>query len=79
MGLILYERPILSLLPPGFADRLQALLDMGDRNDAWVLTHSRVAVLASRQHVAMEIAPDLFVRTVDDNALLIIVNKPATC
>jgi pimeloyl-ACP methyl ester carboxylesterase len=141
--LILYEAPILPLLPPGFADRLQTLLDAGDRDGAWAtlnrevvkmpeheielqraqpahgarlagmhilvqearaleryrfdadrygavtvpalllvggdspawaqqatraihqaLPHSRIAVLPGQQHIAMDTAPDLFVREV---------------
>jgi len=33
--LILYEPPIGPLLPPGFVDRLQTLLDAGDRDGMW--------------------------------------------
>lgn len=40
--LILYEPPIVPLLPPGFPDRLQALLDVGDRDGVWTTLNREV-------------------------------------
>jgi pimeloyl-ACP methyl ester carboxylesterase len=47
--LILYEAPILPLLPPGFADRLQALLDAGDRDGAWATFNREVVKMPEHE------------------------------
>lgn len=47
--LILYEAPILPLLPPGFADRLQTLLDAGDRDGAWATLNREVVKMPERE------------------------------
>jgi pimeloyl-ACP methyl ester carboxylesterase len=40
--LILYEPPIGPLLPPRFVDRLQALLDAGDRDSVWATLNREI-------------------------------------
>ena len=47
--LILYEAPILPLLPPGFADRLQAFLDAGDRDGAWATLNREVVKMPEHE------------------------------
>ncbi|MBM3190959.1 MAG: alpha/beta hydrolase [Chloroflexi bacterium] len=47
--LILYEPPILPLLPPGFPDRLQALVDAGDRDGAWATLNREVVKMPERE------------------------------
>jgi pimeloyl-ACP methyl ester carboxylesterase len=47
--LILYEAPILPLLPPGFPDRLQALVDAGDRDGAWATLNREVVKMPEHE------------------------------
>lgn len=47
--LILYEAPILPLLPPGFPDRLQARLDAGDRDGAWATLNREVVKMPEHE------------------------------
>lgn len=47
--LILYEAPILPLLPSGFADRLQALIDAGDRDGAWATLNREVVKMPEHE------------------------------
>ncbi len=47
--LILYEAPILPLLPPGFPNRLQALVDAGDRDGAWATLNREVVKMPEHE------------------------------
>lgn len=51
--LILYEPPIVPLLPPGFVDRLQMLLDAGDRDGVWA-TMNREIVKMPEDEIALQ-------------------------
>ncbi len=47
--LILYEAPILPLLPLGFPDRLQVLVDAGDRDSAWATLNREVVKMPEHE------------------------------
>lgn len=51
--LILYEPPIVPMLPRGFPDRLQAILDSGDREGVW-LTINREIVKMPEEEIALQ-------------------------
>lgn len=51
--LILYEPPIVPLFPPKFVDRLQTLLDAGDRDGAWA-TFNREIVKMPEHEIALQ-------------------------
>ncbi|MCC6168437.1 MAG: alpha/beta hydrolase [Caldilineaceae bacterium] len=51
--LILYEPPIVPLLPPGFVDRLEALLKAGDRDGVWA-TMNREIVKMPEHEIALQ-------------------------
>ena len=47
--LILYEPPIVPFLPPGFVDRLRALLDAGDRDGVWATMNREIVKMPEHE------------------------------
>jgi pimeloyl-ACP methyl ester carboxylesterase len=60
--LILYEAPILPLLPPGFADRMQTILDGGDRDGVWATFNREIVKMPEDEIVLQRAKPTHAVR-----------------